>query len=173
MKIGSLLNTVMIVAAASCISAFLACLSPNDGNRTPPVCPPPSLPDTTNWDLSVVYPNGGEVFHPGDTVKARFGSKTVWKAGDSPLQIEARLEIGKSVWKRINQHPISFPGDSILPFVIPDSIGMWEVDTTDPFNPVSSYVNHSVISDTCRIKLSLYNFDFSYYDHSDCCFSIK
>jgi hypothetical protein len=101
--------------------------------------------------LTLLNPNGGETFHPGDTVYVQ------WE-NDPNTQMTIKTEIVFGAWPKpylVYSAPLekTDPLWANVPWVVSDSIG-----------------GRSAISDSCRIKVSSY--DGTYVDYSDKFFSI-
>ena len=141
-------------------------LSKPGPNRCPHYPPSPPL-DVSDPVFQIISPNGGEVFHVGDqcTVKVRsrlhcpsalifvdIGGKNLWPPSGSVMTAELPGDSASGV-----------AGDSTINaviFTVPESL------TTYGGSQVYS------VSDSCLITITDYKTE-TYWDFSDCYFSIK
>jgi hypothetical protein len=116
--------------------------------------------DCQNVTYAVVYPNGGEIFKVGDTLKVQVTASASLTAGID-------IHIGKYNWA-IVRGSINPTWDTTYHFVIPRSMSWftWD-DIESDWNDTSI----STISSECKIRVYDYN-NKELYDYSDSFFTI-
>ncbi len=117
------------------------------------------IDDTDNISYRVITPNGGEVFHVGQTMRIKVCSEDTVSSTLSDASLHISLD-GGELWLPIISERNET--NSVIDYVIPDSI-------QDGFDNTV----HSTVSDNCLIRITDYRPELDDFDVSDAVFSIK
>jgi hypothetical protein len=133
-----------------------------------PTGPSPSSPRADNGGLLVISPNGGEVYHVGDTITIRFSyvADTEVVAGLTGI-IDLYSNNGRTLLLQAIGGYVGYAIQDSVRWTIPDSI--WEIGSNGAFT--GEHLPFPT-GNAFQIRLGDYDDIYPKTDRSDDCFSI-